>query len=99
MLQNTQLKKLPRKNLGDNMYRRIVLFLIRLKLGVRIHERFRFTNQKNPDIYFFTKRHLKKAVPYAENKYWYTRSDVGINWLLDENCKVIIVPKEVHIPK
>ena len=77
-----------------HMLAKFILFLIRMKLGVRKYEHFRFTNQKNPDIYFFTNRHLKKMVPYGEGKYWYTRSGVSINWLLDRNCKVTILPKE-----
>lgn len=74
------------------MLEKIILYLIRKKLGVKKYERFRFTNQKSPDIYYFTDRYLKKMIPYGDNKHWHVRSKVGINWLLDKECKIIIIP-------
>lgn len=65
------------------MLRRLIIFLIRKKLGVKKNQYFRFTNQKSDDIYHFSSECLIKHVyGIAE------RSDVSLNWLLSEDCKV-----------
>lgn len=63
--------------------RRLVIFLIRRRLGLKKNERFRFTNQKSEATYFFTEDNLMKI------EYGYIfLSKVSLNWLLDEECKV-----------
>lgn len=63
--------------------RRLVIFLIRKRLGLKKNEHFRFTNQKSEAAYFFTDYNLMKI------EYGYIfLSKVSINWLLDEECKV-----------
>ena len=75
--------------------KRLILFLIRRRLGLKLNEQFRFANQNSPyDFYFFT--------PYALMKYEYRRNVPGIsfmgnlvkahvslNWLLDDECEII----------
>lgn len=64
--------------------RQLIIFLIRRKLGLKKNERFRFVNQKSEAAYFFTKDNLMKI------EYGYIfLSKVSINWLLDEECKII----------
>lgn len=64
--------------------RRLILFLIRLKLGVKKYERFRFTNQKERCKYWFTSTHLLKRTKTGHIE----QSGVSLNWLLDKNCKI-----------
>lgn len=85
------------------MLRRLIIFLIRKKLGLKKRECFRFTNQKTRDIYQFNDTHLMKLVP-DENHYrcdLYSlrlksparieKSSVGLNWLLDDECEIEVV--------
>lgn len=63
--------------------RRLVIFLIRKKLGLKKYEVFKFTNQKSDAVYYFTEHNVMK--------YWRgqtMKSGVSINWLLDDECKV-----------
>lgn len=66
------------------MIKKIVLFLIRKKLGVKKFQRFRFSNQKKKDVYFFTNDKLMKEV-YPTFKWIPSR--VGLNYLLSKGCK------------
>ena len=66
------------------MIRRIVIFLIRKRLGVDCMQMFKFSNQKKEAYYWFTRDTLMKvengvAMP----------SNVCLNWLLDDKCKVV----------
>ena len=67
---------------------RLILFLVRRKLGLKKGEAFRFSNQKNKkDEYRITSFGVLKV---------YTRglttrvkmSNVSLNWLLDPDCKI-----------
>lgn len=63
--------------------RKIVIFLIRKKLGLRTYEKFRFVNQKTDAIYYFTEGNIMKL--------WRNQtmlSGVSVNWLLDKDCKI-----------
>lgn len=66
------------------MLKRLILFLIRRKLGVQIYVPFRFTNQKNKsECYWFTDDALNKL---EDNHI--IRSRVSLNWLLDDECHI-----------
>jgi hypothetical protein len=70
--------------------KRIILFLIRRRLGLKKHELFRFTNQKTKDLYKFTNDGLMKIVdlnPFINivNEW---PSGVSLSWLLDDDCKI-----------
>lgn len=79
--------------------RKLVYWLIRKHLGVKIGEPFRFTNQKTKDIYRFTKTMLWKSCPetvsYLDTDAmrackWITiPAGVSLNWLLDPECEVV----------
>lgn len=63
--------------------RRLVIFLIRKKLGLKKYENFKFANQKTDAVYYFTESNLMKR--------WRGQtmvSGVSVNWLLDKDCAV-----------
>jgi hypothetical protein len=63
--------------------RKIIIFLIRMRLGLAKYEKFRFAEQKSSAIYYFTESNLMK--------YWRNQtmlSGVSLNWILDTNCKI-----------
>lgn len=66
--------------------KRLIIFLISRRLGLKFGEQFRFTNQKSDDIYWFSPLgYLLKANP----KYPVPlESGVSINWLLSDKCEV-----------
>lgn len=71
------------------MIRRLVIFLIRKKLGLRTYEPFRFDNQKTDAIYCFTNDAVMKdwcGIVQA--------SSVSLNWLLHDDCKIIKLSEE-----
>ena len=63
--------------------RRLIVFLVRKKLGLKLCEEFKFTNQKSDAVYWFTKEKILK--------HWNGRvepSSVSLNWLLDDECEI-----------
>jgi hypothetical protein len=66
------------------MIRRIVIFLIRKKFGLKAYECFQFNNQSNDAVYYFTDIELKKR--RSSSKVYI--SGCSINWLLDESCAI-----------
>lgn len=71
------------------MITRLIIFLIRIKLGLRKYEKFQFTNQKSDyDKYYFTSTCIKK-IEYDKHARSYIReSSVSLNWLLNDNCEI-----------
>ena len=66
--------------------RRLILFLIRRKLGLKKNQFFRFKNQKSVvDRYYITDRQVLKIV----NNSCVRPSSVSLNWLLDDRCEII----------
>lgn len=66
---------------------KLIIFLLRKKLGLKKNQRFRFLNQANPyDEYIFTDDCLVKcARVYARE------SHIGLNFLLSEDAQELIV--------
>ena len=63
--------------------RKIVIFLIRKKLGLKKYEKFRFVGQKTDAVYYFTEDNIMKI--------WRNQtilSGVSVNWLLDNDCEI-----------
>lgn len=63
--------------------RKIVIFLIRKKLGLKKYEKFRFVGQKTDAVYYFTESNIMKL--------WRNQtmlSGVSVNWLLDMDCEI-----------
>lgn len=89
--------------------RKLICWLIRRRLGVKIGEPFRFINQKTMDVYRFGKDKLWKSSPEVINyldtdtvktcKFkWTTRpAGVSFNWLLDSECKVVTMSADEYV--
>ena len=63
--------------------KKIVMYLIRKKLGLKKNEKFQFVNQKSNAVYFFTEEAVMKR--------WHGQtmlSGVSLNWLLDDDCEI-----------
>lgn len=68
---------------------RLIVYLIRKKLGLKKFECFRFTNQKSNDAYFFGGDALFKITNCGNLPLTYhSLSGVSLNWLLDEDCEI-----------
>lgn len=64
---------------------RLIVFLIRKKLGLKKYEHFRFTNQKDKkNYYYFTRTKIMKNVDGLYNR----QSNVSLNYLLSSECKL-----------
>ena len=76
------------------MTNKVILFLIRKKLGLKKWEKFRFSNQANVrDYYYFSNTQVVKAKYSNKSPNFFIRkpSNVSLNWLLNEQCKIIKV--------
>lgn len=78
---------------------RLIMFLIRRKLGVRKYEFFQFDNQKSDtNLYYIDTYHVMKVVAHEKGYFDhplfegmsanYRRSSVSLNWLMDKRCKI-----------
>lgn len=65
------------------MINRIILFLIRRKLGIKKFQEFQFSNQKTDAVYFFGHAGIKKRWQNKE-----VASSVSLKWILDDNCEI-----------
>lgn len=73
------------------MIERLIVFLIRHRLKLKKYQRFRFTNQKNGNIYYFT---TDKLIKIPEDKRTVSRAEkslVSLNWLLSDECEVEVI--------
>lgn len=66
--------------------KRLILFLVRKRLGLKKNQVFKFNNQKTTSQYWFTSTALMKY-EYG----WLRKSTVSLNWLLDDNCAITVV--------
>lgn len=69
--------------------KRLIIFLIRRRLGLKKGDRFQFKNQKTRDLYFFTDESLMK-VEYITGGI-HRLSGVSLNWLLSDECEITTV--------
>jgi hypothetical protein len=64
---------------------KLIVFLIRKKLGLKKYQNFQFNNQKSEvEFYWFTETNLMKM----RNDGVKEEAHVSLNWLLDKNCRV-----------
>lgn len=70
---------------------KLIMFLIRKRLGLKKGEHFRFANQKSPyDEYWFTDTKLLKKCSNGVS--YYTRlANVKLNYIVDKKCKIVKV--------
>ena len=74
--------------------RRFIIFLVRKKLGVKKFQHFRFSNQKDNSVYYFTNYELKKVEYIGSGDNVQERvvySNASLNWLINDDCKIDIV--------
>ena len=79
--------------------KKLILFLVRRKLGVKRLQAFRFANQKAPmNWYIFDNDGVLWKVEYWSNntKQILKRSKVSLNWLMDEACKIKICEDQAY---
>ena len=68
--------------------KRIIIFLIRKRLGLKKEQPFRFTNQRlKEEYYYFTKDKVMKCNIHGE----IDDSTVSLNWLLNDKCEIKII--------
>ena len=70
------------------MIKKIVIFFIRKKLGVKRNERFRFVNQRKRGVYHFSDTCLIKTLENKKERLDLV-SSVPLNWLLSDECEII----------
>lgn len=73
------------------MLRRLIIFLVRKKLGLKKYQTFQFKNQKSDiEYYWFNEDTVRKMCNngIAED------SSVSLNWLLSDDCVVIAIDTE-----
>ena len=72
--------------------KKLIIFLIRQRLGLKIGERFQFANQNemnNEQYYFFTDSALMKIwTSRGSGREYISHSGVSLNWLLDDRCEI-----------
>ena len=66
--------------------KRLIIFLIRKRLGLKERQAFQFVNQKSNAVYYFTEDAIIKAWRGNIDK-----STVSLNWLLDDECEIRIL--------
>ena len=64
--------------------KRLIVFLVRRRLGLKKYERFKFINQKSDAWYYFTDTSLMKV-----DGVLLIESNVSLNWLLNDDCIII----------
>ena len=74
---------------GGRTMTRIILFLLRMKLGVKKNERFQFDNQKNKEDYYYISGNKLYKIMWRNCKVTERRANVSLNWLLDPECKIV----------
>lgn len=67
--------------------KRIIWFLIRIKLGVKKYQQFIFTNQLSENTSYMISSDKIFKVQGNRLKH----SDVSINWLLSDECEIKVV--------
>ena len=75
--------------------RRLILFLIRRKLGLKKYQKFQFAGQKDKNSFYYIcddaiYKETYKDGGYSIGKY----SDVSVNWILSDECKNEIIKVE-----
>jgi hypothetical protein len=71
--------------------KRLIVFLVRKRLHLRKNQKFRFCNQKNDNIYYFTSDKLIKIPEDTRRISRHEKSLVSLNWLLDDGCEIEVL--------
>lgn len=69
--------------------KKLIISLVRRYLGLKKYEGFQFVNQKSDDVYYFSDDGIYKAYSYGHDYGGSIRkSNVSLNWLLDDECDI-----------
>lgn len=69
--------------------KKLIVFLVRKRLGLKKGEHFKFANQADKwNTYYFTDDAVMKHVPNLGCDH---KSGVSLNWLLDDECEIVRV--------
>ena len=68
---------------------RLILFLIRLKLGVKKNERFEFANQKSIYDYYYINSYNIFKVMVRKHDIKTRPANVSLSWLLSPKCEIV----------
>ena len=68
---------------------RLILFLIRLKLGVKKNERFEFANQKSIYDYYYINSYNIYKVMVSKHDIKIRPANVSLSWLLSPKCEIV----------
>lgn len=72
--------------------KKLILYLIRKRLGLKKNQRFQFKGQKSKnEYYYFGPEKLMKVVQINEGYSYGRESNIRLNWLLSDECKAEIV--------
>lgn len=67
------------------MIKKLIIFLIRRRLHLNKHQPFWFDNQRyKGEHYYFTSTNVIKVMCDGREE----TSNVSLNWLLDDECKI-----------
>lgn len=73
--------------------KKLVIFLVRRKLGLKKGEHFKFVNQLSKyNTYYFT----DDAVMKHTRRLGDIKSSVSLNWLLDDECEIVRVKDDIR---
>ena len=72
----------------NTLIKRMIIFLLRKRLGVKKFEMFTFSNQKSNSMYYFGDVDIMR-VDLEDGRVEYSR--VSLNWLLNDECKVTTI--------
>ena len=68
--------------------KRLILFLIRRKLGLRKFQPFRFAEQKSKtNFYYFG---ISGLIKYDASIHKILDSHASLNWILNDECKILV---------
>jgi len=70
--------------------KKLIVFLVRKRLGLKKGEKFQFANQKELfSYYYFTDNALIKAsMFYDQEAHPPQLSGVSLNWLMNDKCEI-----------
>ena len=66
------------------MIKRLIIFLVRQRLGLKKNQPFRFSNQSGIAVYYFTSTEIIKTKANGQKQ----KSNVSLNWLLSDECEI-----------
>lgn len=68
--------------------KKLIIFLIRKRLGLGKRELFQFSNQKTNAVYYFDDDVIYKVNDWSpDSSSCLTESGVSLNWLLSDECR------------